>query len=105
MTPPVVRLARCPFCGSLARIEQRGIWYSAHCVGAMSVSPRPTRDCSECVVQPRTPWALSAAAVARDWNKRPNAPGDVGNPDPVCADCGRDLPPDGYCVCAGRTKN
>jgi len=22
------------------------------------------------------------------------------NPDPVCADCGRDLPADGYCVCA-----
>lgn len=23
----------------------------------------------------------------------------MGNPDPVCADCGRDLPADGYCEC------
>lgn len=70
--PPVVRLSRCPFCGSLARIEQRGIWYSAHCGGAMSVSPRPTRDCAECEVQPRTPWSLSVDDAARMWNKRPN---------------------------------
>lgn len=27
------------------------------------------------------------------------------NPDPICADCQRDLPPDGYCPCHEETAN
>ena len=73
---PVVRLCRCPFCGSKAKIERRDIWYQARCGGAMCVTPRPTKDCAECEVQPRTPWGLSVYDVARIWNKRPNASGE-----------------------------
>ena len=74
----VVRLRRCPFCGSRARIEEHNGWFRVRCGGAVSVFPRPSRDVAECEMQPATPmFALSASEAARMWNRRaPNAAHD-----------------------------
>jgi len=42
-----------------------------------------------------SPAARRGDATARNADSR--------NPEPVCADCGRDLPADGYCQCANTT--
>lgn len=44
--------------------------------------------------EPHHPDCRLAAFLARHGEATPP------NPDPVCADCGRDLPADGYCECA-----
>jgi len=41
----------------------------------------------------------AAGQIGAARHARAEAAREDRNPEPVCADCGNDLPPDGYCPC------